>query len=175
MITLLKLIILLHRLMLAVMTKNMECQKPQQLNAHIILKEKKEFVKKLILKEEESFIVTLANGEKLLAQEIEKASDGILKGEVIFKLYDTYGFPKEMTIESAEEKGLSCDIDGFNKCMERQREMARNARDDEQSMHNQSMDLLNFEEPFTFTGYENTNGEAKITGLFKDGNRVGSI
>ena len=139
------------------------------------LQDRKDFVKKLILKEEESFIQTLANGEKLLSQEIEKASSGVLSGEVIFKLYDTYGFPKEMTIESAEEKGLKCDIDGFNKCMERQREMARNARDVEESMHAQSEDLLNFNEEFIFTGYENIKDEGKIVGLFKDGNSVDEI
>ncbi|MBR5341573.1 MAG: alanine--tRNA ligase [Erysipelotrichaceae bacterium] len=139
------------------------------------LMEKRDFVKKLILKEEESFLMTLSNGEKLLDEELKKASDGILSGEVIFKLYDTYGFPKEMTIESAEEKGLKCDIDGFKKCMEKQREMARNARDVEESMHNQSEDLLNFTDPFTFTGYENDTDEAKVIALFKDGKRVNEI
>ena len=139
------------------------------------LMDKKDFVKKLILKEEESFIATLANGEKLLAQEIDKATDGILKGEVIFKLYDTYGFPKEMTIESAEEKNLKCDIEGFNKCMEKQREMARNARGNDDSMHAQSEDLLNFDEPFKFTGYELTKDESKVNAIFVNGNRVNEI
>ena len=139
------------------------------------LMDKKEFVKKLILKEEESFLTTLANGEKLLADELNKAENGTLSGEVIFKLYDTYGFPKEMTIESAEEKGLKCDIDGFNKCMEKQRQMARDARDVEESMHNQSEDLLNFTEDFEFTGYSKTTDEAKITGLFVDGKKVDTI
>ena len=139
------------------------------------LNDKKEFVKKLILKEEESFIQTLANGEKLLNQELDNVKDGVLKGEVIFKLYDTYGFPKEMTIESAEDRNIKCDIDGFNACMAKQKEMARNARGDDQSMHNQSIDLLNFNEPFKFTGYELTFDEAKITGLFKDGISVNEI
>ena len=139
------------------------------------LLDRKDFVKKLILKEEESFIQTLANGEKLLNQELSNVKDGVLAGEVIFKLYDTYGFPKEMTIESAEEKGIKCDIDGFNKCMEKQKQMARDARGDEQSMHNQSIDLLNFNEEFKFTGYEKVEDEGKITGLFKDGNRVNEL
>ena len=139
------------------------------------LMDKKEFVKKLILKEEESFLTTLSNGEKLLADELKKAENGILSGEVIFRLYDTYGFPKEMTIESAEEKGLKCDIDGFNACMEKQREMARNARDVEESMHNQSEDLLNFKDEFVFTGYEKDTDEAKIIALFKDGKRIDAL
>ena len=139
------------------------------------LMDKKGFVKKLILKEEESFLLTLSNGEKLLAEELKKAQNGILDGEVIFKLYDTYGFPKEMTIESAEEKGLKCDLEGFERCMNRQREMARNARDVEESMHNQSEDLLHFTDPFLFTGYEKTNDESRVTGLFKNGTRVSEL
>jgi alanyl-tRNA synthetase len=139
------------------------------------LMDKKDFVRKLILKEEESFLMTLANGEKLLEEELKNASDGVLAGEVIFKLYDTYGFPKEMTIESAEEKGIRCDIEGFNQCMEKQRTMARNARDVEESMHNQSEDLLNFNEAFTFTGYEKMTDQSKVTGLFIDGKAVDAI
>ena len=139
------------------------------------LMDKKDFVKKLIKKEEDSFIQTLANGEKLLKNELDNVKDGVLSGEVIFKLYDTYGFPKEMTIESAEDRGIKCDIDGFNACMERQKEMARNARDDEQSMHNQSLDLLNFKEEFEFTGYQLHKDEGTVIGLFKDGNKVDEI
>ncbi len=148
--------------------KNMEDYYPY-------LMDKKEFVKKLILKEEQSFLLTLSNGEKLLSDELKKASNGILSGEVIFKLYDTYGFPKEMTIESAEEKGLKCDMEGFERCMNRQREMARNARDVEESMHNQSQDLLEFNESFEFTGYEKNEDEAAVNGLFVSGKRVDAI
>ena len=139
------------------------------------LMDKKDFVKKLILKEEQSFLLTLANGEKLLADELSKAKDGVLSGEVIFKLYDTYGFPKEMTVESAEDRGLKCDMEGFEKCMERQRQMARNARDVEESMHNQSEDLLNFREPFEFTGYDHDEEDGVVVGLFKGGKQIERI
>ena len=139
------------------------------------LMEKKDFVKKLILKEEESFIQTLANGERLLNNELNNVKDGILSGEVIFKLYDTYGFPKEMTIESAEEKGIKCDIKGFEKCMEKQKEMARNARDNDESMHNQSEDLLNLKVDFTFTGYDKNADHSKVIALFKDGKAVDQL
>ena len=136
------------------------------------LKDKKEFVKKLIKKEEESFIVTLANGEKLLKQELDNVKDGVLKGEVIFKLYDTYGFPKEMTMESCDEKNIKYDLEGFEKCMAKQKEMARNARQEEESMQNQSIDLLNLNTPFDFTGYDKTSDKAKVVALFKNGNKV---
>ena len=139
------------------------------------LLEKKDFVKKLILKEEESFLATLSNGEKLLQDELKKASNGVLSGEVIFKLYDTYGFPKEMTVESAEEKGLKCDLEGFDRCMEKQREMARNARDVEESMHNQSEDLLNLKDPFEFTGYDHDTDNAKVVALFNAGKKTDCI
>ena len=139
------------------------------------LLDKKEFVKKLILKEEESFLLTLSNGEKLLQEELKKVSNGILSGEVIFKLYDTYGFPKEMTVEYASEMNIECDLEGFDKCMENQRNMARNARDVEESMHNQSIDLLNYKEDFTFTGYDNHEDKGVVKGLFIQGNKVESI
>ena len=136
------------------------------------LLEKKDFVKKLIRKEEESFIQTLANGEKLLNQELDAVQDGVLKGDVIFKLYDTYGFPKEMTIESAEERGITCDMEGFETCMAKQKELARSSRNAEESMHSQSSDLLNFWDTFTFTGYEKTKDEGTITALFRNGKKV---
>ncbi|MDO4500613.1 MAG: alanine--tRNA ligase [Erysipelotrichaceae bacterium] len=139
------------------------------------LLEKKDFVKKLIKKEEESFIQTLANGEKLIKQELDNVKDNTLSGEVIFKLYDTYGFPKEMTIESAEERGVKCDLEGFERCMLKQKEMARNAREDEQSMNSQSIDLLNLDTEFEFTGYSNLADEAKVVALFENGNKVDSI
>ena len=139
------------------------------------LMEKKDFVKKLILKEEESFIQTLANGEKLLSSELDKVKNGVLSGEVIFKLYDTYGFPKEMTIESAEERGFKCDLEGFEKCMARQKEMARNARGDEESMTSQSLDLLNLDTAFEFTGYTNLKDNGKVVGLFVGGKKVDEI
>lgn len=139
------------------------------------LLEKKDFVKKLILKEEESFIQTLANGEKLLTAELDKVDNGVLSGEVIFKLYDTYGFPKEMTVESAEEKGIKCDLEGFEKCMARQKEMARNARGEEESMSSQSIDLLNLNTNFEFTGYTNVKDEGKVVALFLNGTKVDEI
>lgn len=136
------------------------------------LQEKKDFVKKLIKKEEEMFLQTLNNGEKLLSEELAKVKNNTLSGDVIFKLYDTYGFPKEITVEVANEKGIACDLTGFENCMQRQKEMARQARNVAESMHNQSEDLLNFDADFTFTGYEKYEDEGIVTGLFKDGKKI---
>ena len=139
------------------------------------LLEKKDFIKKLIKREEEAFIKTLANGEKLLNAELSKEGLKVLPGEVVFKLYDTYGFPKEMTIESANDRGIEVDMEGFDRCMKHQKELARSSRDNAESMHNQSKDLLDFNEPFTFTGYESYTGEGRVTGLFIAGKKVDVI
>ena len=139
------------------------------------LSSKKKFVKKLILKEEESFSQTLANGEKLLEEEIKKATDNLLSGEIVFKLYDTYGFPVEMTVESAKEKGVECDLDGFKACMDRQKQMARDARGDAESMHSQEVDLMNLNTDFEFTGYTTLNDVGKVVALFRNGKSVDSL
>jgi len=139
------------------------------------LVERKELVSKLVKIEEETFAATLNNGEKLLQEALNASNDRVLAGEVMFKLYDTYGFPKELTQEIAEERGFTVDLDGFKKCMDEQRERARNARDDEQSMSSQSADLMAFTDFSEFTGYSEMTTEATVIGLFKDGIQVEEI
>lgn len=97
-----------------------------------------------------------------------------LTGEEAFKLYDTYGFPIELTVEIASENGVKVDMDGFHDEMKKQKERARAARGDLQSMNRQSADLMSFTLPSEFD-YESTNMEARIIGLFKDGKRVDVI
>ncbi len=140
------------------------------------LLDKIDFVSRLVKTEEESFHKTLANGESLLNAELEKHADTkILPGEVVFKLYDTYGFPHELTAEIAEEAGYQVDMDGFEKEMAAQKERARNARGDLQSMHGQSEDLMNFTEESEFTGYKDAESSGKVIGLFKDGVMVDEL
>ena len=140
------------------------------------LQSKVALVSRLVKNEEESFHKTLANGEALLNAELENYKDTKqLSGAVVFKLYDTYGFPKELTAEIAEEKGYTVDLEGFEKEMQIQKERARNARGEEQSMHGQSEDLMNFETPSEFTGYTDTECTGKVTGLFIDGVRTDEI
>ena len=86
------------------------------------LLDKQEFVAKMVKAEEEKFLKTLANGENMLLKTI-KNSD-ILSGEDMFKLYDTFGFPKELTMEICEENHVKVDLDGFNKLMDEQKERA---------------------------------------------------
>ncbi|QLY81865.1 alanine--tRNA ligase [Clostridium intestinale] len=99
--------------------------------AYSNLVEKKDYIKKIILLEEQRFNETIDSGMDILKsyiEEMEKASETILVGEKAFKLYDTFGFPLELTMEILEEKGLSLDLEGFNKSMEHQRTSAREAR-----------------------------------------------
>lgn len=136
------------------------------------LLEHKERVKKTIYSEEVRFLKTLASGEQLLRKMMEDTST--LTGEEAFKLYDTYGFPIELTVEIASENGVKVDMYGFHDEMKKQKERARAARGDLQSMNRQSADLMSFTLPSEFD-YESTNMEARIIGLFKDGKRVDVI
>ena len=92
------------------------------------LKEKEAFIIDTIKDEEKRFSTTLENGLKLLEADI-KALNGAkeIQGETIFKLYDTYGFPVDLTNDIAREQALTLDMEGFEKCMEEQRERARAA------------------------------------------------
>ena len=96
------------------------------------LKERQEFVKNVVKSEEESFNVTLDRGIELfneVAETIEKTGSKTFPGDEAFKLYDTYGFPLDLTRVMAEERGLSVDEDIFNSEMEKQKERARSARE----------------------------------------------
>lgn len=95
------------------------------------LEEKKDFIFKVLTQEEEKFNKTIDQGLSILAdmqKEMEEKGEKVLSGEDAFKLYDTYGFPLDLTEEILEEKGFSVDSKGFEKAMEVQRTTARNAR-----------------------------------------------
>jgi alanyl-tRNA synthetase len=108
--------------------------------------EKVPLISKLVKAEEERFHKTLNAGEQLLIDELSHAEDKLLSGKTVFKLYDTFGFPVELTQEIAQEKGYDIDMMGFKSEMEIQRNRARNAREDVESMSSQSIDLMNFKE-----------------------------
>lgn len=136
------------------------------------LEEHVEEVSKMVLSEEEKFLKTLTSGEEILRTMMEGKKS--LTGEEVFKLYDTYGFPADLTKEIAAEGGVEVDMDGFEKEMEKQRERARNARGEIESFHKQSKDLMAFKAPSEFL-YNQEKVEAKVTGLFVDGVAVKSI
>lgn len=95
------------------------------------LEEKKDMILKVLTTEEENFNKTIDQGLKILSDmenQLSAKHSTVLGGEDAFKLYDTYGFPIDLTIEILEEKGLSVDMDGFNAAMKKQKDMARSAR-----------------------------------------------
>lgn len=136
------------------------------------LADKSEHISKMIKIEEEKFIKTLSSGEVLLRDLIKDKKE--LSGKDAFKLYDTFGFPIDLTKEICAESGVKVDEKAFNEEMEIQKERARNARSDEQSMHRQSKDLLEFTVPSEFT-YCDKPLKAKVIGLFSDGNKVDEL
>ena len=131
------------------------------------LHDKKDIVKKIIYSEEAKFLETLAQGEKRF-EAISAKSNGIISGEDAFILYDTFGFPIELTEEYALEKGLSVDIEGFKKYLLEQKNRARNARKDENSMGGQNEAYLSFKEESKFTGYLITNQKSRVIAVFGD-------
>ncbi len=136
------------------------------------LEEKKAFVSKMIRSEEEKFIKTLNSGEQILDTMIQNKK--VLSGEDAFKLYDTYGFPIELTIEICGDKGVSVNLDDFNKCLEHQKELARSSRKNLESFNIQSKDLLEFKGSSIYT-YDPKTISSKVIGLFKDGVKVEEI
>lgn len=140
------------------------------------VKEKADFIKRVIKSEEERFHETLEEGLAILNQFIEKAKkdNHEIKGEDAFKLYDTYGFPVELTEELATQEGLTVDMATFENEMQQQRDRARQARQNSQSMQIQSEVLKNITDDSTFVGYETTDYQSTITHLIYNGEEVES-
>lgn len=139
------------------------------------LVEKQPIIEKVIKTEEENFLKTLEKGEKKISEIIKTTinnNETVISGKDAFLLYDTFGFPLELTEETASEANLKVDVDGFKKELEAQKQRARSARNDEQSMNIQNEDYLKFNETSTYVGYDNLEIDSKIIGLFKDGKRV---
>lgn len=132
-------------------------------------------VENLIEAEEKRFKNTLNDGETLLLNRLNELKDNTLDGVSAFTLYDTYGFPLELTQEICEEHNIAVDVEGFNEQMHLQQERARNARVDSESMASQSEDLLKFTQNSEFVGYNQVSCNAKIIGLFQNQQQVQSL
>ena len=134
------------------------------------LEEKKEFILKVITKEEEQFNKTIDQGLGILADmitDMEAKGEKTLNGDDAFRLYDTYGFPLDLTKEILEEKGMDVDEEGFKASMEVQRTTARNAREVTNYM---GADVTVYESidpsvTSTFVGYDNLSWESDVTVL----------
>ncbi|MEC7119910.1 MAG: alanine--tRNA ligase [Pseudomonadota bacterium] len=124
-----------------------------------------------LLKEEEQFARTLDQGLRLLEAELATLQGHVISGEVAFKLYDTYGFPVDLTADIARERGLSVDETGFQTEMEKQRQRARDAG--KFSIDYNS--IVKVEQDSLFDGYSATDGQGQIIALYKDGQAVDQL
>lgn len=136
---------------------------------------KQDFIMRVIKNEEERFHETLQDGLSILSAVIssqQEAGLNIIPGNDAFRLYDTYGFPVELTEEYAEEAGMTVDHEGFKASLEEQRTRARSARKDVDSMQVQSEVLGNLKEESTFVGYDTLAISTKALVIIKDGEIV---
>jgi len=125
-------------------------------------------VEKALLAEEEQFGRTLAAGMKVLEGAMTDLDGKTLPGEVVFQLYDTHGFPPDLTADVAREHGLDVDLEGFEREMDAQRQRARGAG----AFGNDYSDRLNIESVTDFSGYEKHEDQAEVEALYRDGAAV---
>ncbi|WP_100406614.1 alanine--tRNA ligase [Bacillus solitudinis] len=142
------------------------------------VKEKTEFVQKVIKNEEERFHETLHEGLSILAKILNEAQESnkkIIDGTDVFRLYDTYGFPVDLTEEYVEEKGLTIDREGFEIEMEGQRTRARSARQESGSMQVQDELLGTITVKSTFVGYEKLVTEGTVEFIIHDKQQIDEV
>ncbi len=141
------------------------------------LKEKESYIKKVISAEEQKFQETIHQGMNILEdyiQEMLQEKREYLDGEKAFRLYDTYGFPLDLTKEILGERGLKVDEKEFNEFMENQREKARAAREKISDSGWKNTNVIDLNEKYNtiFKGYETLSTESKVIGIFIDNNSV---
>ncbi|SFN35164.1 alanine--tRNA ligase [Proteiniclasticum ruminis] len=134
------------------------------------LLERREYIEKIVDLEEKKFHETLDAGMELLISFLNETEGDVFSGEHAFKLYDTYGFPLELTEEILDEKGIKLDKEAFKKEMESQRQRARAARGESSYMgsENTGVDVLQEEVVTAFTGYGSLTEEAEILRVYDD-------
>lgn len=129
-------------------------------------------IERILKQEEERFEETLDRGMGLLEQAISNLQTQIIPGEIVFKLYDTYGFPTDLTADIARERGLSLDMAGFETEMAQQRARSGAATQFEMDLSN-SDQIIDYKSKFT--GYENVDDESVVVALFSEGEAVDSL
>ncbi|SMF76835.1 MULTISPECIES: alanine--tRNA ligase [Pseudomonas] len=132
------------------------------------LKQQQSNIERVLKAEEEQFSKTLEHGLKILEQDLAELKGTVVPGDVVFKLYDTYGFPMDLTADIARERELTVDEAGFEREMEAQRVRARSAS----SFGLDYNTLVKVDVPTEFTGYKATVGAARIVAIYKDGKSV---
>ncbi|CAH0259409.1 alanine--tRNA ligase [Pseudomonas mediterranea] len=132
------------------------------------LKSQQAHIERVLKAEEEQFAKTLEQGLKILEQDLAELKGNVVPGDVVFKLYDTYGFPMDLTGDIARERNLTLDEEGFEREMEAQRVRARSAS----AFGMDYNSLVKVDVATEFTGYAGTTGSAKIVAIYKDGQSV---
>ncbi|AJR07565.1 alanine--tRNA ligase [Photobacterium gaetbulicola] len=135
------------------------------------LKKQQEMVEKVLKIEEDNFGRTLDRGMAILAEALDNLDGKVLDGETVFKLYDTYGFPADLTNDVARERGFSIDEEGFNDAMEAQRQRARDAGQFGVDYN----DAIKVDADTEFCGYDATEGQATVVALYREGAAVDAI
>ena len=136
-----------------------------------VLKEQQAVVEKVLRIEEENFGRTLDRGMAILNEALDNLNGDVLDGETVFKLYDTYGFPADLTNDVARERGFTIDEAGFESAMEAQRQRAREAGQFDTDYN----DKIKAETNTEFCGYTATEGHSEVVELFVDGQAVDSL
>ncbi len=131
----------------------------------------RDYVVRVLKQEEERFAETLEQGLRHLEEALERLEGTVIPGETVFRLYDTYGFPADLTADIARERGLTLDMDGFEREMALQRERARAASHFSEGFEGR----LEVEESSEFTGYDHLNQRARVTALYRDGHPVEAL
>lgn len=135
------------------------------------LKKQQALVEKVLRIEEENFGRTLERGMAILNDALDSLDGKVLDGETVFKLYDTYGFPADLTNDVARERGLSIDEEGFEKAMDAQRQRAREAG----QFGTDYNTLIKVDTHTDFCGYSSTKGESHVEAIFVEGTQVESL
>jgi len=137
------------------------------------LAEKSDYIKNIIKIEEGRFDATIDNGLAVLNDYMKEGKE--ITGEQAFKLHDTYGFPLDLTIEIAEEKGLTVDVDGFNEAMAEQKKIARESRKDGSSWDSDTVYEFENAEKTEFVGYETLEADSVIVGIAAENEVAASV
>ncbi|WP_339468769.1 alanine--tRNA ligase [Pseudomonas capeferrum] len=132
------------------------------------LKSQQAHIERVLKAEEEQFAKTLEQGLRILEQDLAQLQGDVVPGDVVFKLYDTYGFPMDLTADIARERELTIDEAGFEREMDAQRERARSAS----AFGMDYNSLVKVDTVTDFLGYTTTEGQAKVIALYKDGQAV---
>jgi len=140
-------------------------------DAYPELPHNRELVERVLRQEEVRFRETLEQGLRLLAEDLENLDGDTVPGETVFKLYDTYGFPVDLTADVAREQGLHLDMEGFEAAMTSQRERARAAS----VFRAEYGGAADFGGTTTFSGYDVIEDAAQVIGLYRDGGAVQSL